>query len=147
KDVIASSGVPGAKTFRGHTEHLQARLGAREVVMAFWSSKLTIALVTTHFALADVFGAVRLEGVARATFWLPDLLVKLRPNREPRVVVAGLNPHAGENGLLGDEERTKIAPGIRRARSRLSKAGLHAKLEGPIGAESAFRLAVHGVYD
>ncbi|MCS6900708.1 MAG: 4-hydroxythreonine-4-phosphate dehydrogenase PdxA, partial [Myxococcales bacterium] len=58
KKVIAGSEVPGAETFRGHTEYLQQRLGSREVVMAFWSARLSTALVTTHVPLREVAAAL-----------------------------------------------------------------------------------------
>jgi 4-hydroxythreonine-4-phosphate dehydrogenase len=148
KDAIAASGAPLAKDFRGHTEHLQRRLRAREVVMAFWSETLTTALVTTHLPLALVPRAITQRAVERATYWLGAFLVDLGKKRAaPRVVVCGLNPHAGEGGLLGREETTRITPGIVRARTRLAKAKLGVRLEGPVPAETAFRLAVGGRYD
>jgi 4-hydroxythreonine-4-phosphate dehydrogenase len=146
KDVIAHSGAPGAEDFAGHTEHLQRRLRAREVIMAFWSKELTTALVTTHLAIADVPRAVTPKAVASATFWLADLLAKTGV-RAPRVCVSGLNPHAGEAGMLGREEITRVGPGIERARVRLEKAQLKAIVSGPVPAESAFRLAAGGTYD
>jgi 4-hydroxythreonine-4-phosphate dehydrogenase len=84
--------------------------------------------------------------VARAAYWLAWLLARVT-RRAPRVAVAALNPHAGEGGLLGVEERTRIAPGIARARARLRAARLRATVDGPVPAESAFRLAAAGVWD
>jgi 4-hydroxythreonine-4-phosphate dehydrogenase len=63
------------------------------------------------------------------------------------VAVAALNPHAGEGGLLGAEERTRIAPGIDSARKRLAASHIDATLEGPVPAESAFRLALSHKWD
>ncbi len=146
KETIARSGVPGAKGFLGHTEHLQRRLHAREVVMAFWSPALVTALATTHLPLARVPRALTPALVARAVFWLAWLLVRLSPE-PPRVAVAALNPHAGEGGLLGGEERTRIAPGIDAARRRLAASRIEATIEGPIPAESAFRLALSRRWD
>jgi 4-phospho-D-threonate 3-dehydrogenase / 4-phospho-D-erythronate 3-dehydrogenase len=146
KDVIATSGVRGSSTFRGHTEHLQRRLRAPEVVMAFWSPKLTTSLVTTHLPLARVPRAIDAEGVSRSTFWLTWLLHRLNGG-VPRVVVASLNPHAGEHGLLGKEEERVITPGIASARGRVAEASIPAVLTGPMGAESAFRLAHAGTFD
>jgi 4-hydroxythreonine-4-phosphate dehydrogenase len=135
----------GEKTFRGHTEHLMQVLGAREVVMAFSSGPLTTALVTTHLPLRDVSDAITAKKVETACFWLTDLCVRLYGGKAPvRIAVAGLNPHAGEGGLLGFEERTVIAKGIEQARKRLAKAGLHAELLGALPAESAFRKAANG---
>ena len=65
----------------------------------------------------------------------------------PSSAVAGLNPHAGEAGLLGSEERSRLVPGIARARERLAARGLRVDVAGPIPAESAFRLAVGGRFD
>jgi 4-hydroxythreonine-4-phosphate dehydrogenase len=146
KEQIVRSRAPGSRGFLGHTEHLQQRLHAREVVMAFWSAALVTSLATTHLPLARVPRALSASLVARATYWLAWLLSRLS-RRVPRIAVAALNPHAGEGGLLGGEERTRIAPGISRARTRLGKAGVAATIEGPIPAESAFRLAVAGRWD
>lgn len=142
KHAIATSGAPGSASFRGHTEHLAERLSAGEVVMAFRSRELTTALVTTHLSLAQVPAALTPEGVSTTATWLALLLHRLGV-RKPRIVVAALNPHAGEGGLLGDEERTKVAPGVELARARLEALGVRAILSGPIGAETAFRLTAN----
>lgn len=148
KEAIVRSKARGSAGFLGHTEHLQRRLGAREVVMAFWSEALTTALVTTHLPLADVPRAVTAPAVARAAFWLGVFLHKLRTtDAAPRIAIAALNPHAGEGGLLGNEETTRLLPGIERARARLAEAGVDVSLAGPVPAESAFRLAVAGHFE
>jgi 4-hydroxythreonine-4-phosphate dehydrogenase len=149
KEVIGRSGAPGAPAFLGHTEHLQRRLHAREVVMAFWSPALVTSLVTTHVPFAKVARSLTAAGVARATFWLGWLLGRLarRGAGSPRIAVAALNPHAGEGGLLGQEERRFIEPGIERARARLRAAGIDASVDGPVPAESAFRLAIAHTWD
>ncbi len=153
KKVIAASGGPAAARFLGHTEHLQRRLRAREVIMAFWSAPFTTALVTTHLPLADVPRAVTAAAVGRATYWLASLLLALRaasgrraPTRPLRIAVCSLNPHAGEGELLGREERRAIAPGIARGVARLEHPR-RVNVEGPIGAETAFRKAAGGDYD
>ena len=102
--------------------------------------------MTTHVPLARVPRAITLAAVARATYWLAWSLARTSP-KKPRVAVAGLNPHAGEGGLLGHEERERIAPGIARARVRLRAAHIDAAIDGPVPAESAFRLAVAGQWD
>ncbi len=146
KDAIAHSGAPGARRFLGHTEHLQRRLGAREVVMAFWSERLTTALCTTHLPIARVPSAVTRKSVGAAAYWLAVLLSRTCGGA-PRVAVASLNPHAGEGGLLGREEAARIVPGIGLAARRLHDARIKARLFGPVPAETAFRLAVGGEYD
>lgn len=149
KAVIASSGAPGALRFRGHTEHLQERLGADEVVMAFHTDRLVTALVTTHLPLRNVADAITPLAVSRATFWLATLLRSLGKS-SPHLTIASLNPHAGEDGLLGHEERDVLRPGIDAARARLLDT--HGDLErlvldGPLGAETAFRRMKDGLTD
>jgi 4-hydroxythreonine-4-phosphate dehydrogenase len=146
KEAIVRSGAPGSAAFLGHTEHLQRRLRAREVVMAFWAPELVTALVTTHLPLARVPAAITPAAVARATYWLAWLLARLGA-RPARVAVASLNPHAGEGGLLGREEPRRIVPGIARATERLAAAGIRATIDGPVPAESAYRLMLAGRWD
>jgi 4-hydroxythreonine-4-phosphate dehydrogenase len=148
KDAIARSGAAGARAFRGHTEHLAARLGAREVTMAFWTPELTSSLVTTHMPLAKVPRAVTPAEVARAAYWTARFVAAAAPKsgRLLPVAVAALNPHAGEAGLLGDEETRLITPGIARARRRLAKDGIGVDVVGPVPAETAFRLGARGAY-
>jgi 4-hydroxythreonine-4-phosphate dehydrogenase len=143
KALIAGSGAPGAERFLGHTEWLQARDGAKSAIMCFASPKLTTSLVSTHVPLAKVPGALSPRGVAEATIQLARFLARLG-KRKPRVAVCSLNPHAGESELLGDEERISIVPGLRLAKRRL---GASATLSGPIGAESAYRLAYASHFD
>ena len=146
KEAIVRSRAPGSARFLGHTEHLQARLRAREVVMAFWSSALVTSLATTHLPLSRVPRAITPAVVGRAAYWLAWLLSRLS-GEAPRLAVASLNPHAGEGGLLGREERTSIVPGMARARARLSRANIAATLDGPVPAETAFRLAAGRKWD
>jgi 4-hydroxythreonine-4-phosphate dehydrogenase len=143
KDAIARSS-PRARAFRGHTEHLAERLRAPEVTMAFWTERLTTSLVTTHLPLAEVPGALTPSAVARAIDWTARFVERL--GHDEPLAVASLNPHAGESGLLGDEERTVIAPGIRRGRARLRQAHVELAVAGPVPAETAFRLAAGGTY-
>lgn len=147
KKIIADSGAPGSRGFAGHTEYLQQRLGAAEVVMAFWAPTFSTSLVTTHLPLRSVARRITPGGVERAAFWLAWLLEALAPGRTPRVGVAGVNPHAGEGGLLGSEELDTIGPGIALARRRAARAGVAADFSGPLGAETAFRVASAGGLD
>lgn len=142
KQAIAESGVRRARGFRGHTEWLAQQLGASEVVMAFREPKLTVALVTTHVPLARVPRLVTPQRVASTCHHLAELLRHSTPAR-PRIVISALNPHAGEGGLLGTEEATKITPGIELARRR--SRGID--FVGPMGSETAFRRAAAGDFD
>ncbi|MBI2389970.1 MAG: 4-hydroxythreonine-4-phosphate dehydrogenase PdxA [Deltaproteobacteria bacterium] len=143
KAAVASSGAPGAATFLGHTEHLGARLGGVETVMCFWAQTLTISLATTHLPLRAVAQSLRAEDVARATYWTARLMDELDVDPTLAIAVLSLNPHAGESGLLGDEERTVLDPGIALARERLAAEGRTRAIAGPVPAESAIRRTVH----
>ena len=113
--------------------------------MAFHTERLTTSLVTTHLPLSAVPRAIRPAEVARAAFWTAWFVDRLYCARKrQRVAVAALNPHAGEGGLLGDEEARAIVPGIALARRRIAAAKLSVDLVGPIPAESAFRIAAAG---
>ncbi|MCU0936448.1 MAG: 4-hydroxythreonine-4-phosphate dehydrogenase PdxA [Gammaproteobacteria bacterium] len=128
KGVINDAGVP----FQGHTEFLAALSGAGQVVMVLAVPGLRVALATTHLPLSEVSRALTpalLESVCR---------VLVRGLRErfgvpaPRVLLCGLNPHAGEGGHLGREDREVIAPVVERLRAE----GLD--LAGPVPADTAF---------
>lgn len=148
KAEIVSSGAPGSSDFLGHTEHLMRRLGAPSVTMAFWSRSFTTSLVTTHLSVRDVPRHVTRKAVLRATLHTARFLATLDRGRtrDLRLVVSGLNPHAGEDGLLGREEIERIGPAIADARSVLEEEGVPIGVEGPVPAESALRLARDGVY-
>lgn len=143
KTVIARCGLRRATSFRGHTEWLETLDTAVHSVMCFASPRLVTALVTTHVPIRRVAQVVTPELVTKATVELADLLIRLGRER-PRVVVASLNPHAGEESLLGGEEKSKILPGIIRARR---VTGKRAEIIGPVGAETAYRKGVAGAYD
>jgi 4-hydroxythreonine-4-phosphate dehydrogenase len=142
KALIARSGAPGAERFLGHTEWLQARDGAKSAIMCFASPRLTTSLASTHLPIHRVPRWLSPAHVAEASYQLARFLVALG-QKAPRVAVCSLNPHAGESELLGDEERRAILPGIRLARRRLRG---RAELIGPVGAESAYRLAYAGQF-
>lgn len=140
KAAIANSGLQRARRFRGHTEWLEQLDGARPVTMCFYTERFSVSLVTTHLPLRKVPNAIDAEGVRRATRHLARLLRRAGVER-PVIAVASLNPHAGESELLGDEEARAILPGLVAARKKLYGK---AKIEGPIGAETAFRRAAAG---
>jgi 4-hydroxythreonine-4-phosphate dehydrogenase len=128
KGVINDAGI----AFQGHTELLAELAGAGQVVMLLVAPGLRVALATTHLPLVEVSRAVtreRLEAVCRV------LVEGLRSRfgiASPRVVVCGLNPHAGEGGHLGREEIEVIEPVV----ERLRREGLD--LIGPVPADTAF---------
>ncbi len=128
KSVITQSGVP----FSGHTELLAELTGAPQPVMLLAGKSLRVALATTHLPLRSVAGALeqaKLENLIRIT--TDDLRRRFRIER-PRVLVLGLNPHAGESGTLGTEEIAVIEPAVR----ALAAEGLD--VTGPVSADTAF---------
>ena len=128
KSVINDGGI----AFSGHTEYLAEHAGARHVVMMLVGGGLRVALATTHLALADVPKAIKTQDLLRTLQVLhADLKKRFRIAR-PRILVAGLNPHSGESGHFGTEDRDIIAPAIAEARG----AGIEAS--GPLPADTLF---------
>ena len=127
KGVINDAGV----AFTGHTEYLAERLDA-EPVMMLTAGKLRVALATTHLPLAEVPAALTPEVLERALRILAADLTRHFGIERPRILVAGLNPHAGEGGHLGREEIEVIEPVVR----ALVAEGLD--LAGPLPADTLF---------
>jgi 4-hydroxythreonine-4-phosphate dehydrogenase len=139
--------------FVGHTEHLARACGLAgdEVTMLFLGPRLRVSLVTTHVSIAGAPSEITTPRVLRSVLHLAAALVRVAPplatGRRLRIAVAGLNPHAGEDGMFGDEEPRLIAPAIALAREREPFADGRVVLEGPLGAETAFRNAASGSID
>jgi 4-hydroxythreonine-4-phosphate dehydrogenase len=128
-------------TASGHTELLAALCGGIPVRMMMAGARLRVVLVTTHLALAAVPRTLTRE-LVRDTLTITDRDLRRHFGlARPRLGVAGLNPHAGESGLFGLEERRIIAPAVHAARRR----GIDAR--GPFGADSLFPLAAAGRFD
>jgi len=140
KKAITQAGV----AFLGHTEHLAARWGAARVVMMFAGPRLRTSLVTTHLPLSAVSAAITEEAVRETILLTVGALRSWWGLAEPRVGVSGLNPHAGEGGLLGAEDDGVIAPAVRAAREAL---GAGVELVGPLPAEAVYRQARDGRWD
>jgi 4-hydroxythreonine-4-phosphate dehydrogenase len=108
--------------------------------MLFYSPRLVVSFVTCHQSLRSVPDSLTVEGIRRVTALTGEALRRIR-GREPRLVVLGLNPHAGEEGLFGNEEKLIIAPAVELAR----KDGWN--VEGPIPPDAAFMPHVMSRYD
>jgi len=128
KGVINDAGIP----FSGHTEYLAQKTGADQVVMLLAAPGLRVALATTHLPLAAVPGALSREGLAAIIRCLHTELRARFGIGAPRILVAGLNPHAGEGGHLGREETDIIEPVLQALR------GEGIQLEGPLPADTLF---------
>ncbi|MCW2102689.1 UNVERIFIED_ORG: 4-hydroxythreonine-4-phosphate dehydrogenase [Pseudomonas psychrophila] len=128
KGVINEGGI----AFSGHTEFLADLTGTEQVVMMLATRGLRVALVTTHLPLRQVADAITPERITRVTRILHADLQHKFGIAQPRILVCGLNPHAGEGGHLGFEEIDIIEPTLERLRSE----GMD--LRGPLPADTLF---------
>ena len=128
KGVINEAGI----AFSGHTEFLQELCGVERVVMMLATEELRVALVTTHLPLKDVSAAITPERLIQVTRILNADLNTFFGIDQPRILVAGLNPHAGEGGHLGREEIEVIEPTLEKLRAE----GI--QLTGPLPADTLF---------
>ncbi|HEX2494198.1 MAG TPA: 4-hydroxythreonine-4-phosphate dehydrogenase PdxA, partial [Steroidobacter sp.] len=127
KSVINDAGIP----FSGHTEYLAERTGGAHPVMMLAAGALRVALATTHLPLAQVSAAITRELLIRVLRILDRDLRDRFGLTEPRILVCGLNPHAGESGHLGREEIEVIGPALEELRASM-------RLIGPAPADTAF---------
>jgi 4-hydroxythreonine-4-phosphate dehydrogenase len=133
KTALQAAGYP----YPGHTEFLGHLAGVPETKMLFVGGPFRILLATVHLALRRVSDALTVDGLARTIEFAAAAGRNFRWKAGSAVLVLGLNPHAGEGGLFGDEEMRIIAPAIERARSR----GIRA--EGPFPADTFFPQHAH----
>jgi 4-hydroxythreonine-4-phosphate dehydrogenase len=128
KSVINEIGIP----FSGHTEFLAELTGSTQPVMLLVAGDLRVALLTTHLPLREVADAITAPRIAAVIRVLAADLARLFGIRAPKIAVLGLNPHAGEGGHLGTEEREIIEPAL----AALRAEGI--ALIGPVAADTAF---------
>ena len=128
KEALRSAGIPHP----GHTEILAERTGADRTCMMLTSDVLTCSFVTVHVGYHEVPGLLTTERIHEVIDLTRNAMKRLR-DREPRLIVCGLNPHAGEHGLFGNgEEERIIAPAIEQARRQ------GCEIEGPLPPDTAF---------
>jgi 4-hydroxythreonine-4-phosphate dehydrogenase len=136
KLAFARAGIP----WKGHTDLLAHLCGASHVAMLFHARELTVVLATVHVPLSDVprllTRELLLDTIRLTARSMPDFGMS-----RPRIAVAGLNPHAGEDGLLGIEDQTILAPAIADARA------LGIEVSGPFPADTVFTRATRGEFD
>ncbi|NMR29085.1 4-hydroxythreonine-4-phosphate dehydrogenase PdxA [Crystallibacter degradans] len=131
----------GGHLYPGHTEMLATLTGTEEVSMMLSTPKLKVIHVTTHIGLLDAVARIE-PGLVQRTIQRGYEALRRAGVESPRIGVCAINPHAGENGLFGnDEEALKITPGIEAAREQ----GIDAV--GPLPADTLFFLAGRGDYD
>ena len=128
KSIINDAGLP----FTGHTEYLAALCGAPLPVMLLVAGSLRVALATTHLPLRAVPDAISRPGLLALLGVLDQGLRQRFGIERPRIAVCGLNPHAGESGHLGSEERQVIEPAVQEARQ------LGLDVRGPYPADTLF---------
>jgi 4-hydroxythreonine-4-phosphate dehydrogenase len=136
KEAFRLAGLP----WSGHTDLLAHLTGARHVAMMFHSDALRVVLATVHIALADVPRTLT-QPLMQATIALTARELPMFDKIQPRIAVAGLNPHAGEHGLFGREDADVIAPAVEACRAR----GID--VSGPFPADTVFVRAHRGEFD
>jgi 4-hydroxythreonine-4-phosphate dehydrogenase len=136
KNLLHRAGYP----FTGQTELLAHLSRTRRFAMMLAGGPLRVALVTTHAPLRDVAKLITGRKIVEV-IELSNQICRRFGVRRPRIAVAGLNPHAGEGGLLGDEERRIIGPAVK----RVARRGI--AVSGPYSADTLFYRAAHGEFD
>jgi len=137
KEGLKAAGVPHP----GHTEYLAELCGGAEVVMMLSGERLRVALVTIHVALRRALELLS-PGIIERTIRITHAFFRrYMATDAPRIAVAGVNPHAGEGGLFGDEEKTMVAPAIASCR----ESGIDAT--GPYPPDTVFYRAYRGEFD
>lgn len=137
KDTIQSDEFD----FPGHTEYLANMSNVEDYLMFLVADDLRVGVVTGHVALKDVAANLSSEKIVSKLQLMSDSLTRDFGISQPRIAVLGLNPHAGDNGLLGEEEQTIILPAVREA----TEAGLYAF--GPYGADGFFGSPTYKKFD
>lgn len=126
--------------FSGHTELLAWRCGAKSVAMMLTAGDFRVSHVSTHVSLAEAIRRVRKERIVEVARLTHETLLRMGV-ASPRLAVAGLNPHAGEGGLFGDEERLEISPAV----AELVAEGLG--VVGPVPPDTVFVRMQQGQFD
>lgn len=124
----------------GQTEWLAAMTKTKKFAMMLACDRLRVALVSTHLSLAEAVRAVRQEKIIEVASLTREFLLRIGV-RNPRIAVAGLNPHAGENGIIGREDGKIILPAVKKLRRR------RWRVTGPLSPDTVFHQAVAGAYD
>lgn len=136
KEALKAAQIP----YIGHTEIIGALLGTPDPMTMFQVKNLKVFFLTRHLSLKDAIAAVTREKVYEYIKRCFQGMTNLG-YENPRLAIAGLNPHGGEHGLFGWEEVDEIIPAVNQAR----KEGI--QISGPIGADSVFHLALNGSFD
>ncbi len=128
--------------FTGHTPYLQHVFGAKDVLMLMAADNMRVGLVTEHITLADVAKSISKAGILSKLAILRESLVKDFGIDKPKIAVLGLNPHAGDEGLLGKEEQEIIKPAITEFKQKNNVV-----IMGPYSADAFFARGLHEKFD
>jgi 4-hydroxythreonine-4-phosphate dehydrogenase len=126
--------------YAGHTEILSSLSGTRNYAMLLYHKKLKVIHVSTHISLIDAITGLKSERIEEVIDLAHNAMIPLC-RHQPKIAVAGINPHAGENGLFGTEEITVIAPAVQNMRMK----GIN--VTGPLPPDTVFLQALNGRYD
>jgi 4-hydroxythreonine-4-phosphate dehydrogenase len=127
--------------FSGHTEFLAKAFGVRHVDMMFVAEDIKVTIVTRHISLKEVTHQLSTQKVFQTIKLTSEALRKLFKIKDPTIGVCGINPHAGEGGLIGDEDERRIAPALKKAKRQ------KIRVEGPLSADTAFTPKSRRHYD
>ncbi|MFZ2357547.1 MAG: 4-hydroxythreonine-4-phosphate dehydrogenase PdxA [Candidatus Omnitrophota bacterium] len=128
--------------FNGHTEYLKNRTKTKDIVMMLLNKQLKFSLVTRHIALKDVSASLKKRNELYKTILITHKSLRdLFSICNPHLVVCGINPHASDNGLIGNEENQMIKPVLARLRKVIKY------IDGPLPADIAIKKANSGIYD
>ena len=136
KEAVNSSGFK----FSGHTEYLAKMCGIEDTVMMLLNKDLKFSLVTRHIPLKDVPNKINKVNLENNIAMTARSLKELFKLNNPRIIVCGLNPHASDNGVIGDEENRIIKPVLKKLKPKIL-------IDGPISADIAVALAKNKKYD
>jgi 4-hydroxythreonine-4-phosphate dehydrogenase len=126
--------------YPGHTEILASLTGTKDYAMLLYEKKLSIIHVSTHVSLLKAVTGLRRERIEKV-IEIGNEVMKRLCKGEPRIAVAGINPHAGENGLFGNEEINEIIPAVKNMKGK----GIN--VEGPIPPDTVFLQTLNSKYD
>jgi 4-hydroxythreonine-4-phosphate dehydrogenase len=146
-DAIATAPISkkalnsGGYDYPGHTEFLAHLTNTRDFAMSFFADKLRVVLLSTHLSLADAIDRVTRENVTRLIEFTNTNLTALL-KRPVKIAVAGLNPHASEDGMFGTEEADEMIPAVEHCRTNLG-----IDVSGPYAADTIFLRGYRGEFD
>ena len=137
KEAINKAGIK----IEGHTEYLAGLCGCRRFAMMFVSRPLKVSLVTRHIPLSRVSASISIKSVCDTAELTHELMKKRFNLKNPRIGIAGLNPHCGEGGIFGKEERLVIRPAVKKLKK------IFKGISGPVPGDVLLHDAYRGKFD